>query len=130
MRSIRAGLFVLIGLFAAGGVQAHHSVAMFDAAKTDTLKGTVLRFEWTNPHAWIWIIPDNSTAQHANGFECGALGMLRRLGWKREDLKPGDKVVMTYHPYQDGLPGGMMLSVRFADGRILGNGMPGGPPHN
>jgi len=128
MKSLRPGLFALAGLLFAGGVQAHHSVAMFDLTRTRTLNGTVLKFEWTNPHAWIWIIPNDSTAQHANGFECGALAMLRRMGWKREDLTTGEKVALTYHPYRNGLPGGMMVSVRLADGRTLGEGAPNGPP--
>jgi len=131
MKLIRPGLLAFAALLAAGGVQAHHSVAMFNPAKTEMLQGTVWKFEWTNPHAWIWIIPEgDSQGQQARGFECAALAMLRRQGWSRDDIKPGDRVTITFHPYRNGDPGGMMLSVRFADGHILGDRAAAGPPSN
>ena len=48
-----AGLLVL----AAGApLAAHHSFAAeFDGSKPVTLKGTVTKMEWTNPHAWLHV---------------------------------------------------------------------------
>ena len=37
----------------AGAALAHHAFAMFDRTKTLALKGQVIEFQWTNPHAWI-----------------------------------------------------------------------------
>ena len=43
-------------LFAAGPVSAHHAmVAEFNLAKPITLKGTLTKVEWVNPHGWIYI---------------------------------------------------------------------------
>src|SRR5258706_4347118 len=41
--------------------QAHHSFALFDFEKSVMLEGTVKRFDWTNPHSWIFldVINDN-----------------------------------------------------------------------
>jgi hypothetical protein len=32
---------------------AHHSFAVYDHTRTLTLRGTVTKFQWTNPHAFI-----------------------------------------------------------------------------
>src|ERR1700738_3497503 len=58
--SMRAKLAVLvagIGLVAAAApVVAHHSFAAeYDSSKPITLKGTVTRVEWTNPHARFYV---------------------------------------------------------------------------
>ncbi len=50
-------LFVFVaGLnLAAGRAAAHHSVTEYDMTATTSVKGTVTKFEWTNPHAYIHI---------------------------------------------------------------------------
>ena len=50
---LTAGLAVLIG--STRKLFAHHSTAMYDMANPVTVKGTVKRFEWTNPHAFIFL---------------------------------------------------------------------------
>ena len=56
-----------------------------------------------------------------------ALAMLRRQGWTRNDLKPGDMVAVSFHPYRSGDSGGMTLSVRLENGRVLGDQAARGP---
>ena len=53
---------ILIGGLAASGVpaRAHHSFAPFDLTMERTITGTVSRFEWTNPHSWIWLDVKNA----------------------------------------------------------------------
>src|SRR3954470_4528765 len=47
-------VWMAMGIVAvAGTLLAHHSFAMFDTTKSMTLTGTVTKFEWTNPHAYI-----------------------------------------------------------------------------
>ena len=37
-----------------GRLAAHHAFAAeFDANKKVTLKGTIAKMEWVNPHAWL-----------------------------------------------------------------------------
>ena len=43
------------GLMGTTPATAHHSFAMFDMTKSVRLEGTVKRFEWTNPHSWIFL---------------------------------------------------------------------------
>ena len=34
---------------------AHHSTSMYDMANPVTVTGVVKRFEWTNPHAFVYL---------------------------------------------------------------------------
>ena len=54
-RCVSRAIVAALGCVAAGGALAHHSYAMFDAARTVTVTGTVAKLEWTNPHVFIWL---------------------------------------------------------------------------
>jgi hypothetical protein len=45
---------------------------------------------------------------------------LMREGWKRTTLKAGDVITVAIHPLRDGAPGGQYVSVKLADGSVLG----------
>jgi hypothetical protein len=51
-------------------VLAHHSFAAdYDASKPITLRGTVTKFEWMNPHARFAIdVKDDSGGNHSLGI--------------------------------------------------------------
>ena len=90
---------VLVGiglLLAARPIVADHAFAAeFDAAKPIKLTGAVTKFDWTNPHAWIYIDAKDETGKVANwGFELGGASGLTRSGWSRFSLKPGDVVTI------------------------------------
>jgi len=75
---------------------AHHSFAAeFDVKQPITLKGTVTKVEWTNPHVWIYLdVPAaNGPVEH---WQCenGAPNALARMGWSRNSLKVGDQVTI------------------------------------
>jgi Family of unknown function (DUF6152) len=50
---------LVLTMAAAGVAHAHHSFAMFDGSKKIELHGTVVKFEWTNPHVWIQLLADD-----------------------------------------------------------------------
>jgi len=90
---------VLVGiglLLAALPVVVHHAFsAEFDANKPIKLTGAVTKFDWTNPHAWIYIDAKDETGKVANwGFELGGASGLMRSGWTRFSLKAGDEVTI------------------------------------
>jgi hypothetical protein len=96
---IKAALVVLVGiglLLAARPIVAHHAFsAEFDMSKPVKLTGPVTKFDWTNPHAWIYIDAKDESGKVANwGFELGGASGLMRQGWTRFTLKAGDVVTI------------------------------------
>jgi hypothetical protein len=122
-------------LVAAAPAMAHHSFAMFANDKTITIDGTVKEFEWVNPHSWIHLtVVSASGTPEEWAFEMGSPGQLASHGWKKDTVKVGDKITMVAHPMKDGSHGGSQMTVKLANGTMMG-GVPrppaaggGGPP--
>ena len=107
---------------------AHHSFAMFDRNRTDTLSGTVKEFELINPHGWLRVMAsDANGVQSEWPLELGGAGQLERIGWTQNTVHPGDKVVVRLHPLRDGSYGGQLVSVTLPNGQVLGQRPAGGP---
>jgi hypothetical protein len=104
-----------------GAAYAHHSFAMFDADQKTTLAGTVKEFQWTNPHAWIFVmVPNNDGQLEQWAVEMGGPGQIARQGWSAKTLTPGMDVKLTIHPLRDGSNGGQFVSATLPDGTELG----------
>lgn len=103
---------------------AHHSFAMFDRDKEVTLVGTVKEFQWTNPHIWVQVLVPNKNGkgQVEWSVEGASLNTVKRWGWKKDAIKPGDKVVVTIHPMRDGSKGGSLKRIKLPNGQTLGGG--------
>ncbi len=126
------GLAVAAGLTVpAVPVFGHHSFAAeFDANKPVTLTGTVIRLEWTNPHAHFYIsVKDNAPAGVTWEFELASPNGLMRHGWTRNSMKPGDLVTVVGYLAKDGSKLANARSVNLADGRKIfaGSSEDGGP---
>jgi len=103
-------------------VVAHHSPVMFDRGKKQTLTGTVKEFSWTNPHASIQLEVRNAQgAAEVWGVEMNSPNNLVKQGWKSTLLKSGDKVSVVINPLRTGEHGGAFVSIKLADGRVLGD---------
>jgi Family of unknown function (DUF6152) len=99
--------------------QAHHSFAQFGST-TVQITGTVTKFEWTNPHAWIWLeVPDAKGGSVEWALECQSPSGLSRHGWNRKTLQPGDKVTADLHPMRDGSNAGEFVKIVRDDGSVL-----------
>jgi hypothetical protein len=88
---------------------AHHSFAMYDPSVTVRLDGTVKEFQWTNPHALLWVIGTTKPGGEATLWTIElptSPGNLSRLGWTKHTLSPGDRVVVELNPLRDGQHGG------------------------
>jgi len=87
-----------MGLLSAASMFAHHSFsAEFDSTKMVTLKGTVTKVDWLNPHIWIYLdVKDDKTGAVAS-WQCegGAPNSLTRNGWTKNDLKKGDAITIN-----------------------------------
>ena len=120
----------LAGVTAAllGGLaSAHHSTAMFEWGKQKGIEGTIDKFQWTQPHAFIWLkVPGKSGKLEDWGFEGMSPSWLGRHGWNSRSLAVGAKVSLTYYPLRDGRKGGFFVQLKMPDGKTL-DALPGGP---
>jgi len=96
---------------------AHHSFSAFNTETEKTITGIVNRFEWTNPHTWVWVDVQENGKTVTWGVEGMSPNYLARRGWSKNTFKPGDKVTLTIRPMRDGSAGGMFVRGILADGK-------------
>ena len=109
----------LIVLATAAPALAHHSFAMFDHTRTLALTGTVTKFQWTNPHAYLDIdVPGKNGVRHYT-LEMTSINMMQRVGWRSNLIKAGDQVKTVMAPLVNGEPAGLLLEIILADGKRM-----------
>jgi len=77
----------------------HHSAAIFDRQSVVAFQGTVTRFNWTNPHVYLYV----ETRDDAGGvieweIETDATPILTRSGWTVDSFVPGEQVTIRANP--------------------------------
>jgi len=109
-------------LFTAQPTDAHHSYAAYESARTVTLTGTVETFAWANPHVALHVLAKDNAGGDPAEWEIvtSEPGILKRFGWKRDSIKPGDRVVAVVSPMRDGSHSGRLHTLTLLDtGQVL-----------
>jgi hypothetical protein len=104
-----------------GAATAHHAFAKeFDEKKEVTLAGVVTRIDWENPHVFFYVDVTQSNGTNVN-WACETRGpnALIHLGWKRDSMKAGDKVVVKGYQARDGSHTADGRRVTLANGRRI-----------
>jgi hypothetical protein len=118
-------LVALLAIAMAGAAQAHHSFAVYDHTRTLTLKGTVTKFQWTNPHAFLEMdVKDAKGVVKHYSLEGTSINMMTRIGWRSNMIKFGDNVKAVMAPLLDGGPAGLLLEVTLPSGETKELGVP------
>ncbi len=107
-------------ILASSAAFAHHSIAEYDMTALTAVKGTVTQFEWSNPHAYIHIEAKDDKGNVVEWTaELGSLGMLSRVNWKRDTVKPGDEITIYGNRAKDGRNLMRLDKIAFANGQEL-----------
>jgi hypothetical protein len=124
--------FFLFTFLAAAPVFAHHAFsAEYDAQQPITLKGTLTKMEWVNPHGWIYVDVKDESGKVVNwAIEFGSPNALLRRGLRRTDFPEGVEVTVSGYRAKNGSATVNGNSVKLPDGRNLftgssGTGAPG-----
>ena len=89
--AVTAGLVLTQGL-----ALAHHGQAGYNTTAPVTVSGTVVDFQFVNPHCIVSVDvkDERGEAQKWQG-ELTSPNHLLRAGWAADSLKPGDKITIT-----------------------------------
>ena len=99
---------------------AHHSFAVYDHTRTITIRGTVTKFQWTNPHGFIELdVPQSDGTVKHYSVELTSINMMQRVGWRSNMIKAGDKVQVVGAPLLSGEAVALGLEVVLADGKTM-----------
>lgn len=119
---IKFRLLILIGLLCnAGPAYAHHSFAIhFVPDKIVSVSGVVTEFRFTNPHGLIFLTVINNNGETESWrTETNSPNVLRRRGWSKTSIKPGEMVTIEGYPTRNGSNSMRIYRVIFPDGREL-----------
>ena len=121
---MRVKFGVLVAVFAllcsGGAVAAHHSFSLeYDGGKAFSVKGTVSKVEWTNPHARFYVDVLEDGKSTTWNIELASPSALNRNGWTSRTLKIGDVVSVQGWAAKAAAGRGAAKSVTMADGRSL-----------
>jgi hypothetical protein len=124
-------LAVGVGLFCTTvPVFAHHSFEVeYNRDKPIEVTGVVMKVAWTNPHMRVYIdVTDADGKVTTWNFELASPNTIVRNGWTRNDLKPGDKVVVRGFAGRVVETRAILNRITTAEGRrLLSPGGPGAP---
>ena len=114
-------------LMAASAVFAHHSVAgQFDTSKSLTLKGSITKLQWMNPHIYVYIdVKEADGTVTTWALETLPTAMMRKAGLSKESVMgvPGELVTVLVVPAKDGTKHlGWISKITYADGHYYALG--------
>ena len=132
-RNLCVALLASCALLAALPALAHHSFqAEFDGSKPITLKGTLSKIDWINPHIYFYLDVKDDTGKVTNWtLESIPTGFMHRAGLTRDDFVLGDTVTVLAYRAKDGTKAfGWVQEFTFANGRkvAFGANRPVAPP--
>jgi hypothetical protein len=115
----------------AAPLRAHHAFAAeFDATQPITLRGSVTRVEWINPHTWIHLEvkqPDGKVVEWM--IEGGTPNTLLRRGVDKNSLPAGTEIIVEGYRAKNGTNRANGRDLTLPNGRklFLGSSGTGAP---
>ena len=122
---------IAVAVFAAASpLFAHHSAAAEYVAEMTKWQGVITRFNWTNPHTFVYFDwkDANGNVVHYTCEGSAPSGLIGN-GWTRNTLKPGDKVTLEGWRAKDHADGCKVRDVVLPDGQKMFMGYVAGVSH-
>jgi Family of unknown function (DUF6152) len=102
MKVLHVPAFIVLALAAAAiPVSAHHSWPV-KSDRLVTVKGTVIAFEWANPHPMITLEVQGDAGREKWLIGGPAINRMEANGWTKTTVKPGDVITGIGYQYADG----------------------------
>jgi hypothetical protein len=99
---------------------AHHAVSgQFDTSKSVTLKGTISKVDWINPHPYVYLDVKGVNGKVTTwALSAPPIPMLRKAGLTKEAVsgKPGELVTIVANPARNGKNLGWITKITYSDG--------------
>jgi hypothetical protein len=93
---------------------------MYNMAAPTTVTGVVKKFDWTNPHAFIYLEVKGEDGKVTTWeIEMMSLNHLKSYGWTRKTVQEGDVISCTGGAAKSGAPAMLSSLVKLADGRMI-----------
>ena len=120
MKRVLAGIVLLLGIGGTAALAHHPFDAEFDWKQPVTIKGTVMKFEWREPHSMVEIKgKDDKGTEGQWMIELGGPSELSRNGWNRNQLKVGEQVRVDGWMARDGSKKVSAKSITPSNGREM-----------
>jgi hypothetical protein len=120
MKALLVSVVVTLALVhSAVSLSAHHAWPL-NQSQLVTVKGSVVRFEWGNPHPMITLEVPAADGKVEKWLVGGpAINRMEANGWTKETVKPGDVITGIGYQYSDGQKIIRLERVVFADGKEM-----------
>jgi hypothetical protein len=108
------------GMLLASSAAAHHSAVIFDTGTVMALEGTVRRFDWANPHVYLYVEAENAAGEPIEWkLESDSTSILTRSGWSAASVAAGDWVRIRANPHRSTDGHALLVSLARPDGTVL-----------
>jgi hypothetical protein len=120
MKALLVSVVVTLALVSgAVPLSAHHSWPV-NMSQLVTVKGTVMEFEWANPHPMITLEVRSDDGKVEKWLVGGpAINRMEANGWTKTTVKPGDVITGTGYQFSDGQKIIRLERIVFADGKEM-----------
>ena len=99
-------------------LSAHHSWPV-NMDRLVTVKGTVQKIEWTNPHPMFTVEVRDNGRNETWLIGGPAINRMEANGWTKDTIKPGDVVTGTGYQFSDGQKIVRLERLVLADGKEM-----------